>query len=401
MRDIRSDKLTLTWMRPRGGFFSNVLALQITDSGHCMHSGDAVKFVQKIGSFHMFSPQAFLMRSCAMLCLAFCLVACGGSGSGPTASTVPGAQTPPAAGSVVLKAPVLSFNDTGLDVTDGVTSNGRWGVESQGIDWEFSLDQGITWTRGSGGSFEVKGDGAKMIWVRARDSAGNTSEIVRVNCVLDTTPPAAVAISGQSEGVTNTFKLSGIEPGARWEYSLDEQRSWSAGKGSALGALGNGLSRVWLRQVDMAGNNSAAQGFDLQNPSVVSHEASGDPLLPSILAPGLQTYLIHGVVVRGDADYVRWDIPKGQQLMSVKLVQYVSEDAVSFYALQPNRVFDAGVDVSRMLVYGHMGPGDLARNVLATLPKSKLGEGAMTLWFQQTGSQPTRYAIEVILSAAD
>jgi hypothetical protein len=295
----------------------------------------------------------------------------------------------------------LSFNDTGLDVTDGVTSNGRWGVESQGIDWEFSLDQGITWTRGSGGSFEVKGDGAKMIWVRARDSAGNTSEIVRVNCVLDTTPPAAVTISGQSEGVTNTFKLSGIEPGARWEYSLDEQRSWSAGKGIALGTLGNGLSRVWLRQVDMAGNNSSVQGFDLQNPSVVSHEASGDPLLPSILAPGLQTYLIHGVVVRGDADYVRWDIPKGQQLMSVKLVQYESEDAVSFYALQPNRVFDAGVDVSRMLVYGHTGPGDLARNVLATLPKSKLGEGAMTLWFQQTGSQPTRYAIEVILSAID
>ena len=349
----------------------------------------------------MFSPPPSLRRSFTVLAVAIFLAACGGSGVGPVTTTAPGAQTPPVAGAVVLKTPILSFNDTGLDVTDGVTSNGRWGVESQGIDWEFSLDQGITWTRGSGGSFVVKGDGAKMIWVRARDDAGNTSEIVRVNCVLDTTPPSAVAISGQAEGVTNTFKLSGIEPGARWEYSLDEQRSWSAGKGSALGALGNGLSRVWLRQVDMAGNNSAAQGFDLQNPSVVSHEASGDPLQPSILAPGLQTYLIHGVVVRGDADYVRWDIPKGQQLMSVKLVQYVSEDTVSFYALQPNRVFDAGVDVSRMLVYGHMGPGDLARNVLATLPKSKLGEGAMTLWFQQTGSQPTRYAIEVILSAAD
>lgn len=151
MRDIRSDKLTLTWIRPRGGFFSNVLALPIKDSGDCLHSGDAVKFVQKIGSVLMFSPQSFLMRSCAMLCSAFCLVACGGSGSGPTASTVPGEQTPPAAGAVVLKAPVLSCNDTGLDVTDGVTSNGRWGVESQGIDWEFSLDQGITWTRGYGG----------------------------------------------------------------------------------------------------------------------------------------------------------------------------------------------------------------------------------------------------------
>ena len=346
-----------------------------------------------------------LAKFALSLSLITVLASCGGGGGGgpsggSDATTAPNAQTPAAAGAVILKAPVLSFNDTGLNVTDGVTSNGRWGVESQGIDWEFSLDQGASWTRGSGAFFEVAGDGAKMIWVRARDDAGNTSEIVRVNCVLDTTPPAAVAISGQSEGVTNTFKLSGIEPGARWEYSLDEQSSWSAGLGSALGALGNHLSRVWLRQVDMAGNVSTAQGFDLQNPTVLSHEASGVPLMPSTLAPNLQTYLIHGVVVSGDADYISWDIPKGQQLMSVRLVQYVSEDAVAFYALQPSKVFDAGVNVSRMLVFGHMGPSDLARNVLADVPKSKLGEGPMTLWFQQTGSLPTRYAIEVILSPA-
>jgi hypothetical protein len=240
-----------------------------------------------------------------------------------------------------------------------------------------------------------------MIWVRARDDAGNTSEIVYVNCVLDTTAPAAVGIAVQSDGVTNTLKLSGIEPGARWEYSLDEQRSWAAGKGAALGMLGNNLSRVWLRQVDLAGNVSVAQGFDLQNPSMMVHEAAGDPLQPSFLTAGLETYVIHGVVVRGDADYVRWDIPKGQQLVSLKLVQYVSEDAIAFYALQPNRVFDAGFDVSRMLVYGHMGPTDLARNLLADVPKSKLGEGAMTLWFQQTGSLPTNYAIELILTAAE
>jgi hypothetical protein len=245
------------------------------------------------------------------------------------------------------------------------------------------------------------GDGAKVIWVRARDDAGNTSEIVRVNCVLDTMAPAAVSIAPQRDGVTNTLKLSGIEPGARWEYSLDQQRTWLPGKGLGLGVLGNNLSSIWLRQVDLAGNASTAQTFELQSPTMMAHEASGDPLQPSILAQGLQTYLIQGVVVSGDADYVRWDIPKGQQLVSVKLVQYVSEDKVAFYALQANQVFDAGVDVKRMLVYGHMGPSDLSRNVLANLPKSQLGEGAMTLWFQQTGSLPTQYAIEVTLAPAD
>ena len=310
-------------------------------------------------------------------------------------------QPPPATGAVILKAPVLSFNDTGLNVSDGVTRNGRWGVESSDMDWEFSLDQGVTWTRGVGASFDVMGDGAKVIWVRARDDAGNTSEIVRVNCVLDTMAPAAVNIAPQLNGATHTLQLSGIEPGARWEYSLDQQRTWLPGKGPGLGVLGNNLDSIWLRQVDLAGNASTAQTFELQSPSMLGHEASADPLQPSLLAQGLQTYLIHGVVVRGDADYVRWDIPKGQQLVSVKLVQYVSDDKVAFYALQASQVFDAGEDIKRMLVWGHMGPGDLARNVLANLPKSQLGEGAMTLWFQQTGSLPTRYAIEVTLAAAD
>ena len=343
-----------------------------------------------------------LTRSALLLGAIVLLSACGGGGSASegSATTIPVPTPAPVTAAFKLAPPVLSFNDTGLDVTDGITRNGVWDVESDMV-WEFSLDQGANWTRGTGSSFEVKGDGAKMIWVRARDDAGNTSEIVRVNCVLDTMPPAAVAVSGQSEGVTNSLKLSRIEPGARWEYSLDEQRSWAAGQCTALGISGNSLSRIWLRQVDLAGNASGAQAFDLQNQSLVSHEASGNPLQPSTLAAGLQTYLIHGVVVRGDADYVSWDTPMGQKLLSVKLVQYVSEDAIAFYALQRNKVFDAGIDVSRMLIYGHMGPSDLGRNVLANLPKSQLGEGAMTLWFQQTGPLPTQYAIEVVLAPAD
>jgi hypothetical protein len=348
----------------------------------------------------MMNSVAFTKHA-GILFMVICLCACSSTGSQAvdSATTIPKAARAKAA--VILRAPVLSFNDTGLSVSDGITSNGLWAVDSPGIDWEFSLDQGTTWTRGVGTSFEVTGDGAKMIWVRARDDAGNKSEIVRVNCVLDTTAPAALGITGQTEGVTNSLRLSGIEPGARWEYSLDEQRSWAPGQCSALGILGNSLSHIWLRQMDLAGNASGAQSFDLQSPNLVAHEASGNPLRPSVLTPGLQTYVIHGVVVRGDADYVHWDIPKGQKLQSVKLMQYVSEDAIAFYALQRNKFFDAGFDVSRMLVHGHIGLGDLGRNVLAHVPKSQLGEGAMTLQFQQTGLLPTQYAIEVLLAPAD
>jgi hypothetical protein len=119
------------------------------------------------------------------------------------------------------------------------------------------------------------------------------------------------------------------------------------------------------------------------------------------MAEGLLTMLIHGVVVRGDADYVRWDIPKNHRIKSVRLVRYVSEDAIAFYAIQSSNVFDAGVDVSRMLVYGHMGPADLNRNVVANIPPEKLGEGPMTIWFQQTGTLPTEYAIEINLQVVN
>ena len=340
-----------------------------------------------------------LTRSALLLGAIVLLSACGGGGSASegSATTSPVPTPAPVTAAFKLAPPVLSFNDTGLDVTDGITRNGVWDVESDMV-WEFSLDQGANWTRGTGSSFEVKGDGAKIIWVRTRDNDGNTSEIVRVNCVLDTMAPSAVMVTSQLEGVTNTLKLSGIEPGARWEYALDQKGPWSPGTGAGLGTLGNGLATVWLRQVDVAGNASDAQAFDLKNQTMFAHEASGNPLQPSLLAQGMQTYLIHGVVVRGDADYVRWDIPKGQRLVSVKLVQYISEDAIAFYALQASKVFDAGVDTARMLVYGHMGPADLSRNLVATLASAQLGEGAMTLWFQQTGPLNTQYAIEVVMS---
>lgn len=349
----------------------------------------------------MLFPRFIFQRFAMALGVIGLLAACAGSGfQAASLGSLPAKPTRKM-GAVILKAPVLSFNDTGLSVSDGVTRNGLWAVDSADIGWEFSLDRGATWTRGTGSSFEVKEDGAKVIWVRARDDAGNTSEIVRVNCVLDTLAPAAFLISHQRNGVTNTLSFSGIEPEARWEYAPEPQGTWWPGSGTGLFIFGNGLTRLWLRQVDVAGNASAPQAFDLNNPEVALIEASNDPLQPSVLAQGLQTLLIHGVVSDGDSDFVRWDVAKGQQLLSLKWVHLVANHATAFYGLQHSNVFNAGTEASRMLAHGRIDASDLGRNVLANLSPSKLGAGPNTLMIGQSAPEPTSYMIEVMLSPAN
>ena len=335
------------------------------------------------------------------------LTACGGGGSNPQASNsgvsqdLVGMSPSPEKVPKVLPKPVLSFSDTGLSVSDGVTHIGAWQVSSI-ESWEVSFDMGATWTRGQGDFFNVQGDGAKTIWVRARDDLGNTSEIVVVSCVLDTMPPAAVQAAVVSQDFTRLVKISGIEEQGRWEYSVDDQRTWLPGSGDRLALLGNALPVLWLRQIDLAGNQSPNERVNLQETSSTTwHEASGNPLQPSVLSlQQARTVVIHGSVVRGDADYVRFDIPVGQRLQSTRLVHYVSPDPIAFYALQRAPVFDAGFDVSRMLVYGHMGPQDLNRNVVQDVAPNQLSAGPMTLWFQQTGPQATEYAIELIFQPA-
>ena len=336
--------------------------------------------------------------------LALCLVACGGDGNPSSAAPNTGAGQDlvgmPSTPERVLRflpKPVLSFTDTGLSVTDGTTRIGAWSVNSP-ENWEFSFDRGATWIRGQGDSFNVQGDGAKTIWVRAFDNMGNTSEIEMVSCVLDTMPPAAVQAAVVSQDQTRLVRVSGVEDQGQWEYSLDDTQTWLTGTGDSLALMGNALTFLWLRQVDLAGNRSPLERVNLLEPdSPTWHEASGLALQPSVLSlQQARTVVLHGSVVKGDADYIRWDIPAGQRLQSMRLIHYASFDPIAFFALQRAAVFDAGFDITRMLVHGHMGLQDLKRNVLQDLAHSQLSAGSMTLWFQQTGPQATEYAIELV-----
>jgi hypothetical protein len=350
--------------------------------------------------------QQFAAGPALVAALSLCLAACGGGGGASPSDSNPGTgpivpTPPPVITPKVLDKPVLSFTDSGVSVTDGITRIGAWKVNSP-ESWEYSFDMGTTWTRGQGGFFDVLGDGAKTIWVRARDDLGNTSEIVMVTCVLDTRPPAAVQATVVSQDQTRVVRVSGVEEQGQWEYSVDDQRTWLTGTGDSLALMGNALPVLWLRQLDLAGNLSPSERVNLLEPdSPTWHEASGIALQPSVLSlQQARTVVIHGTVVQGDADYVRWDIPVGQRLQAMRLVHYVSPDPIAFFALQRAPVFDAGIDVNRMLVYGHMGPQDLKRNVLQDIASTQLSSGPITLWFQQTGPQATEYAIELVFQPA-
>lgn len=308
--------------------------------------------------------------------------------------------TPPSVALKVLDPPQLSFNDTGFSITDGITKTGFWTVSSANdIGWEFSLDLGVTWTRGEGAGFDVLGDGSKTIWVRARDDFGNTSEIVVAHCTLDTMAPAAPSAtlrSGDQAEITR-LSLGSLEPGSLWDYSIDQGQTWRPGDGQGFILSGNTLLSLQIRQQDQAGNVSMPISIDLSASGAGWRELSGDPMLPTQLGTIESTILVHGEIVKGDADYAALDVPEGFKLKSAKWVFYESKDRISFYAMQRKALFDAGTDVRRMLSFGHFGPEDLGRNLLDGIPADQLGAGPLVIWINQTGSVPTRYALEVLM----
>jgi hypothetical protein len=315
-------------------------------------------------------------------------------GASTTTPSTPGATRPP----VVLPPPMLSFSDTGVSVSDGITFNGKWSVAAllDGLGWEYSLDMGRTWIRGEGDGFEVSGDGRKTIWVRSFDQQGNTSEIVMTSCTLDTTAPTAPQVAVAEGASLPTVTLAGLEPMATWEYSVDDQATWNPGRGTTLSFAGNAIRRVWTRQVDAAGNASPAVATLLDAPGSPGWvEFSGMPMMPSALPRWSGTLVLHGEVSKPDTDFVRFEVPTGQRLRALRLVHYASPDPIAFYALQRGAVFDAGTDVQRMTAWKHLGPGDRSVNLMAGVDAAALGAGLHVLWINQTGTDLTRYAIEI------
>ncbi len=103
-------------------------------------------------------------------------------------------------------------NDTGVDDTDGITSDGSVTVSGLEPDatWEYSIDGGATWTTGTGTEFTLPEgeypDGEVL--VRQTDAAGNTSPEGSLGAV------SVVSLDGVDEVATALLNILAAESAA-------------------------------------------------------------------------------------------------------------------------------------------------------------------------------------------
>ena len=146
-----------------------------------------------------------------------------------------------------------AINNSGSVNVDGIEAGGKW---------DYSLDDGKTWTPGSGSSIPggALSEGTNHVTVRQTDAAGNQSTQT-VDVDKDSSAPAPDIKTSTGTGAINnsgSVNVDGIEAGGKWDYSLDDGKTWTPGSGSSIpgDALSEGSNHVTVRQTDVAGNQS-------------------------------------------------------------------------------------------------------------------------------------------------
>ncbi|HZG22702.1 MAG TPA: hypothetical protein VE092_22050, partial [Herbaspirillum sp.] len=140
------------------------------------------------------------------------------------------------------------------------------------VTWQYSTDNGSTWTNGSGSNVKLKGaidgggasDGAKSALLRQVDAAGNIGPASDpVGFRLDTTAPGKLGVGlatntgDPKDAITSdgTLNITGLDADATWQYSTDNGTTWTSGSGTSVKLSGDGDKKVVVRQTDAAGND--------------------------------------------------------------------------------------------------------------------------------------------------
>ncbi|GGY09358.1 Ig-like domain-containing protein [Pseudoduganella dura] len=203
--------------------------------------------------------------------------------------------TAPDAGTLVFAGVTQGAGDSQIDNVTNVAAAtlsfqhaGAWPAAGEAL--QYSTD-GVTWRtaglaidQGTGavtiagvdltlGTLDGNGNRTTTVQVRAVDAAGNITPVTSQVLVYDSSAGAAPGVTldtdtagaygSASDGVTSvgTFTVSGIDAGNHAEYSLTGSGGWS----TTVPVAAQGANTIHVRQVDVAGNASAATllGFTL------------------------------------------------------------------------------------------------------------------------------------------
>jgi hypothetical protein len=163
--------------------------------------------------------------------------------------------------------------DTGSNSSDGITNNGQITVSNldSGCSWQYSIDGGNNWVDGTGNSFTLASGtyGIGQIKMRQINAIGSVQTVnIPTNSytiTVDTNAPTSGTLSltvddgvSSSDGNSSVggITVSGLEPDATWEYSIDGGSTWTAGSGTSF-TVSNGtypIGQLKVRQTDVAGN---------------------------------------------------------------------------------------------------------------------------------------------------
>ena len=172
--------------------------------------------------------------------------------------------------SSTLKIKLLK--DTGTSTSDLITANGQTTISGYKpadlLSCRWSSDGGLTWSAwtSTGSSLAPPAtDGNWTVQVQEATTAGKLVATASLAFVLDTKAAAPVVQLTQDTGwladdhVTRvgTLSVTGIETGAKVQYSVNGGTTW----GTSFKAV-SGANSVLVRQTDKAGNVSAATKFD-------------------------------------------------------------------------------------------------------------------------------------------
>ena len=140
-----------------------------------------------------------------------------------------------------------------------------------------------------------------------------------------------------------------------------------------------------------------------------SLDYSNNPLEPTILKFEANQIIISNDFGGIERDYVTFNIPENFIVDSIILNSFTGKDQIAFFAIQKNNKYTAQDDITKMISYGHFGPGSernkIESNILyydkntdqKSRVKVNLASGDYTFRIQQGTNSNASYSFEVLL----